>query len=218
MQPQGRTMPNGSTEQAYRPAATLAPFYTLGGPTTQFAGNGVDPWSEAGWGNKRARLRGQGVTEEDWMWRTALDCRQTDLMLKQYRLDRLQILEGDDATKGWVYALEEGTEKATEGNGQSSKPTAPSLERKRSGLIREVDMGDIEMAEEDVQAEAVIPGIAGELGEQPRRTSIVVQTANDDDKHIGSRSSIGSWKPGIVYAAYEVCLVDYAYRALADLS
>ena len=61
MQPQGRP-PAANADLAARGNISLSPWYTLGGPTTHFAGNGADPWSEAGWGHKRAKLRNAGVT------------------------------------------------------------------------------------------------------------------------------------------------------------
>ncbi|RSH87287.1 hypothetical protein EHS25_003196 [Saitozyma podzolica] len=107
MQPQGR--PPAHDREPAKSSFSLAPFYTLGGPTTHFAGNGADPWSEAGWGNKRAKLRGQGVSEEDWMLRTAEETRKVDGQLREYREERLQVLEGADA-RVWVWAQEERTE------------------------------------------------------------------------------------------------------------
>src|SRR5690349_12621998 len=103
MQPQGR--PPAHDREPTKSSFSLAPFYTLGGPTTHFAGNGADPWSEAGWGNKRAKLRGQGVSEEDWMLRTAEETRKVDGQLREYREERLQVLEGADAAV-WVWAQE----------------------------------------------------------------------------------------------------------------
>jgi chromatin structure-remodeling complex protein RSC7 len=107
MQPQGR--PPAHDREPAKSSFSLAPFYTLGGPTTHFAGNGADPWSEAGWGNKRAKLRGQGVSEEDWMLRTAEETKKVDGQLREYREERLQVLEGADAAV-WVWAQEQRTE------------------------------------------------------------------------------------------------------------
>lgn len=132
----------------------LSPFYTLGGPSTHFGGSGVDPWTEGGWGNRRAKLRGVGVTESDWMYRTALDCRMIDSTLRSYREERVGTLEGDDL-KGWVWTNENKVEDqddqvdklevvdspkvemATLGL-SSAAGLKPPTERKRSGLSREV--------------------------------------------------------------------------------
>jgi chromatin structure-remodeling complex protein RSC7 len=111
MQPQGR--PPVHDREPNKTTLSLAPFYTLGGPTTHFAGSGADPWSEAGWGNKRGRLRGQGVSEEDWMLRTAEESRKVDERLREYREERLVRLEGKDARR-WVFATQKWTEEGEE--------------------------------------------------------------------------------------------------------
>ena len=195
-------------ESNQRPAATFAPFYTLGGPTTQFGGSGADPWSEAGWGNKRTKLRAQGVSEEDWMLRNAEDCRQMDAVLREYRDERLSALEGVDATTGWVYGLESAADE--EKGNDLLKPIAPALGRKRSNLSQEVTVdavasgldahnnppgGDGDVSMEETGAEA-------ELGDR-----IVVET--DEEKMARSQWQWGvgaAWRPGTVQAVYEVCL------------
>lgn len=205
MQPQGRPSQNVSTDQvAQRPAVSLAPFYTLGGPTTQFAGNGADPWSEAGWGNKRGKLRGQGVGEEDWMLRTAMDCRRIDRELKETREERLKVLEGVDATKGWVYAMEEGTERG-DGNDGYLKAAAPGMERKRSGLSQEVTFGPIPVDENAPEPRRENGSLLPELEKTPGGT-IVVRKPEEEDRGSGIwRWGVGrEWKPGVIRAAYEV--------------
>jgi chromatin structure-remodeling complex protein RSC7 len=129
----------------------LSPFYTLGGPSTHFGGAGIDPWSEGGYGNRRARLRGAGVTAEDWMYRTAIESRGIDELLKGYRDERVGLLDGKDLN-GWVWMSEEKTDRPSQiqtqskpeiGNGESPKtlPSGlkpPTMDRQRSGLSREV--------------------------------------------------------------------------------
>jgi chromatin structure-remodeling complex protein RSC7 len=123
----------------------LSPFYTLGGPSTHFGGAGIDPWSDGGYGNKRARLRGAGVTAEDWMYKTALESRGIDELLKGYREERVGLLEGKDLN-GWVWNTEERTDRPSKPeitggespNIKSSGLKPPTMDRQRSGLSREV--------------------------------------------------------------------------------
>jgi chromatin structure-remodeling complex protein RSC7 len=121
----------------------LSPFYTLGGPSTHFGGAGIDPWSDGGYGNKRARLRGAGVTAEDWMYKTAMESRGIDQLLKGYREERVGLLEGKDLN-GWVWNTEERTDRPSKPEitgGESPKPSGlkpPTMDRQRSGLSREV--------------------------------------------------------------------------------
>jgi len=129
----------------------LSPFYTLGGPSTHFGGAGIDPWSEGGYGNRRAKLRGAGVTAEDWMYKTARESRALDEVLKGYREERVGLLEGKDLN-GWVWMAEEKTDRRSRpelgggggggGSGESPRITSglkpPTMDRQRSGLSREV--------------------------------------------------------------------------------
>ncbi len=210
MQPQGRPAQQTSTDQAQRPAVTLAPFYSLGGPTTHFAGSGADPWSEAGWGHKRSRLRNQGVSEGDWMFRIAEECRRVDAMLREYREERLKVLDKVDASKGWVYAVEQGTEKAVEEDDGWLRPVTPTLERKWSGLSQEVTFPgavDHEAAQApgdgnvSMEADADVVVV-----EEDQAGKIVGQTPGEEEEGSSRwRWGIGGeWKPGIIRAAYEV--------------
>lgn len=239
MQPQGRppTNPNAAHHDSSmavagvggaRSAMNLTPFYTLGGPTTQFAGNGADPWSEAGWGIKRAKLRTWGVTEEDWMLRTAEECRRIDGMLRELREDRLEVLEGKDA-EAWVHYRWNATEEAKEpeSTGPMEGPNGdvgdgalrpPLPDRKRSGLSQEVIPkeeedadGDVEMsAEPDTMAvEPKNSQDATEQREMPEGAtpggSIIVQKP-DEEAAMRTKwnCGFGSLKPGVVKAVYEV--------------
>ncbi|KAK8864469.1 hypothetical protein IAR55_001719 [Kwoniella newhampshirensis] len=197
-----------------RTAANLAPFYTVGGPTTHFAGNGADPWSEAGHGNRRTKMRGAGISEEDWMLRLAEDCRRMDEQLKGWRAERLADLEGADGTKGWVYATEqlaEHNEDESQENGTDGllKPVKPSLDRKTSLLSQEVTRGDVSLDEEpegdeveqgreDVNADVSMHEVASanEAGK-----IIVEELGVISDQHNWGLGA--SWQPGVVRAVYE---------------
>lgn len=170
----------------------LSPFYTLGGPSTHFAGSGIDPWTEGGWGNRRAKLRGVGVTEEDWMYRTAVDCRSVDSTLRSYRQERIGTLEGDDL-KGWVWTNENKAEGEVADEAEDEKmevvespkaeaPTLglgsetglkPPMERKRSALSREVTFEP--EAEQPSVDEALTPLPATDA-DVSMETSEIVQT------------------------------------------
>lgn len=72
------------------------PFYTVGGPTTHFAGQGVsDPFVEAGHGNKKVGLLRSGLTPENWMLEYAKGVQEKNMELAKERRERLgRIREG----------------------------------------------------------------------------------------------------------------------------
>ena len=167
-----------------RSAVALTPFYTVGGPSTHFAGAGIDPCAETGYGGRRAKLRMAGVTEEDWMYYTAESSRALDIQLREYRDERLVELEGADATNGWVFGIEtmtdgqdqdhgkeaieedmEGEVRLTNGPfGSTLKP--PDVQRKRSGLSQEATLDDealTPLATSDGGEEAEHPEASGVL-------------------------------------------------------
>lgn len=219
-----------------RSVLSLAPTYTLGGPTTHFAGSGADPWSEAGWGNKRQKLKSMGVSEEDWMYRTALETRAVDEQLKEYREDRLARLEGRDMA-GWVWTVQKIADgdstiveldkgEVDEGKGEREmtaewlKPPVP--ERRRSGLSQEVvleeDMGE---GSGQVEDEAVVEEVEM-VSDSPREIrseqgEIVIQT-EEEEAEFKSRLArkAGNWEPGVVRAIIEVSLLAYTYFHCAD--
>jgi chromatin structure-remodeling complex protein RSC7 len=132
----------------------LSPFYTIGGPSTHFGGAGIDPWTDGGHGNKHARMKSIGVHAEDWMYRTARECRNIDAGLRRYREERIGMLEGRDLD-GWVWTAEsaseqpaatdqvdgspeKGTREEVSGLGPNTGLKPPTMERQRSGLSREV--------------------------------------------------------------------------------
>ena len=148
MAPQGRAPAAGGVDRqlaglGYAPEPirhshiSLAPFYTLGGPTTTFAGSGEDPWANAGWGNKRMKLKSMGVSNEDWMWRLAKESREIDAQLREYRQERLPELEGKDldvwAWKGWNDDQKEEEAESTEEQGQSQAGTPKIAENGGEG-------------------------------------------------------------------------------------
>jgi len=172
----------------------LSPFYTLGGPSTHFGGSGIDPWTEGGHGGRRTRLKGVGVTAEDWMYRTAVECRGLDEVLKGYREERVGLLEGKDLN-GWVWMEEDKAErpsgsgfgsKALEnghGSGDSPKidhsglplPSSlkpPTMDRQRSGLSREVTFepettqDEVGISMDTMKPDATTPGVVAAVDEE----------------------------------------------------
>ncbi|ORY21113.1 chromatin remodelling complex Rsc7/Swp82 subunit-domain-containing protein [Naematelia encephala] len=202
LNPQGRPPNNTATQEITRQAANLTSFYTLGGPTTTFAGNGADPFSEHGHGHKRARLRNVGVTEEDWILRTAEESRRIDAQLKAYRAERLVELNGPDLN-GWVWTAERSTEKM-EGRDDLS---LPKVERRRSALSHEVVLqGDEKEPEVDVDVSMHLAQEVenGDGDGKAEAGKIVVQTP-EETRHASAAFNwgLGSWAPGLVKAAYE---------------
>jgi hypothetical protein len=68
------------------------PFYTAGGPTTHWGDDGIDPWTGAGYGNKRAKLVSRGIGPDNWMWKMASTARQWEDQMKSERLERMMDL------------------------------------------------------------------------------------------------------------------------------
>ncbi|ORX36579.1 chromatin remodelling complex Rsc7/Swp82 subunit-domain-containing protein [Kockovaella imperatae] len=184
-------------------AVALTPFYTVGGPTTQFGGSGLDPWSDAGWGGKRTKLRSIGVSEDDWMLRTAEESRAIDKQLREYREERLKVLQGVDATTGWVYAMENRDGESSlvnaqglsqnkghahaNGNGHLLRP--PIQGRKRSALAQEITM---ESDEEEDNEEQYRDGAGGEEDEDEEMNSDPSATESEQlsetgDHHVDDR-------------------------------
>lgn len=200
-------------------AANLIPFYSLGGPTTQFGGNGANPLYEAGWGNKRAKLKSMGVTEEDWMFKTAEESRRIDAQLKVYREERLLPLEGADL-RGWVYT----TENLTEGKDTTTEEVLLAVPDIK--IDKEDQFGDragpslTPAIKDDEEVLTPLPSVHGndvEMGDgeaeadqddQAGRTmagQIVVETEEVRQRNASKWNwGLGSWKAGVVKASYEV--------------
>lgn len=212
---------------ASRQNVSFTPFYTLGGPTTHFGGHGLDPFSGAGWGNKRARMRTIGTDEENWMLKLAEESRMMDARLREFRQERLVELEGEDATRGWVYALERTTEEdVNDGRGNLDALRMPGLqpptmERKRSGLSREVSLPFKGLDDGEDDALTPLPQEAGDDDAMAGSEGGLDQSAIKDYTTPGGRIivqseqeairdqsrynwGLGSWTAGTIKAAYEV--------------
>lgn len=193
----------------------LASFYTVGGPTTHFGSNGLDPWNDVAHG-KRGRLRLLGVTEEDWMLRTAEEARRIDETLRKYREERIGALEGPDA-HGWVYTAERRAAGEIEDNFQQEGTLPPRSEAGSTPAIRPHPLAR-EVTFEPPSSEplspappeptptpapgAVFTGLAEAEAEEPKLTggTIVVES---EAQTVHSRPGVGSWVPGVIRAAYE---------------
>lgn len=198
--------------ESSRSLAHLSTFYTVGGPTTHFAGNGVDPWTDSGWGNKRSRLRTAGVTEEDWMLRTAEEARAVDEQLRKYREERLKLLEGVDAMRGWVFAAEnatEGTTAKSELIGDAAdvfRAPAPT-EGKKSALSNEVTMEDAGDEGESASAEEAFENKDSDAHQATVEDKEAIITEEPGKMTSKYNWGLGkSWQPGAVRAVYEVSL------------
>lgn len=190
----------------------LTSWYTLGGPTTHFGGNGSGGW--------RGGKRGRGLDEEEqWMFRLAEESRELDRQLKAGRDERLMLLEGEDKTRGWVWAGEddgakEKDEKSEEAakaeigdSGNSAGLRPPIGERKRSGLVREIkfDEEDGRGAREDVEMGQTAQELRRRQG--PGGRDVIVQTEQEEVKHRSKWNwGLGGWQPGSIRAVYEVGL------------
>lgn len=97
-----------------------APFYIPGGPTTHWGGAGWNPWHNAGQGNKRARLKGEGLTPDNWMWRMARDAREREREIRELRERRLADFSGERLT---VYSEQYGDEQKSGIKGYSADTT-----------------------------------------------------------------------------------------------
>ncbi|EJT50068.1 protein-nucleus import-related protein [Trichosporon asahii var. asahii CBS 8904] len=181
--------------------STLASFYPAGGATTQFGSNGADPWAD-NLNQKRHRLRQLGVTEEDWMLRTAEDSRRIDETLRGIREERITELEGVDATRGWVYA----TERYSEGlvKKEPQHPLARELSLDAAPSSDALSPAPPESAVNVALAEA---NGNPETEQAERRTfegtpggKIVVE---NEAETVNGRPRKGKWTPGVIRAAYE---------------
>lgn len=213
MNTQGRPSGYAYDTGPSRAAMTLVPFYTLGGPTTHFAGNGADPWSDAGWGNRRAKMKGSGANEEDWMWRTAVECRNVDAMLKEYREERLKVLDGVDVAKGWVYQLEHAPERGLAEEGVSGRKMleVPGMERQRSGLSQEVILDDVKVPSSVMTPRPDEEGGVTEVDEDgliKKPGGEIVLESEEQRLRTKWKHIAGSWEPGVVKAVYEVSAVQ----------
>ena len=206
--------------------ANLAPFYSIGGPTTHFAGTGAHPFGESGWGNKKSKLRSMGISEEDWMLRTAEDARLVDSQLKAYRAERLQTLEGSDKAV-WVYATERVAEGVKEEAGATDvtqlKPSTLQVAPKEdeealTPLPVEDDASKAGETPAAIPTEPLVPSAVSAAPRGPSEVtsggSIVVETPEIAARNASKYNwGLGSWQPGVVKAAYEVsCIKSPQHR------
>ena len=214
LNPQGRP-PAHPSDREREPlgivkAFSLSPFYTLGGPSTHFGGSGADPWTESG-GHKRARLKATGVTEKEWIFRTAESTREAEKYLLDLRKDAIAPLRGDDL-KGWVWTVErkeDSVGKLVNSGLLGHPPKRPmSGEAKRSALAQEatVEDGDVEMnGSQDKHNDMGL-----DEQEMSGRGQIVVQSAEEEEMEAAKHHwGLGEWRPGVVQAAFEVRFWSY---------
>ncbi|WVW84005.1 hypothetical protein I302_106030 [Kwoniella bestiolae CBS 10118] len=189
----GDTTGLGGNTSAGRYTYSLTPFYTIGGHTTTFGGNGSDPFTDAGSGNKRQKLKSAGVNDENWIWMSSRDSAVVNQQLREYRDERLRVLEGKDLEGNWVF----GNEAQEEEVGVVGKTLAPPLDRRRSGLSRDVTRELTQQVDEDVMMES--QGIEESIPEE--KSDIVVRDPREVDPkyHWG----LGSWRRGVVKAVFE---------------
>jgi hypothetical protein len=103
-----------------------APFYIPGGPTTHWGGAGWNPWHHAGQGNKRARLKAEGLTPDNWMWRMAREAREKEREMRDVRERRLTDLAGERLT---VWSEQYGADEQKNGvKGHSAEDVHQSQE------------------------------------------------------------------------------------------
>ncbi|WOO80124.1 Chromatin structure-remodeling complex subunit RSC7 [Vanrija pseudolonga] len=176
--------------------SALTPFYTVGGPTTHFGGTGADPWSDTVHG-RRGKLRGLGVTEEDWMLRTAEESRRIDETLRGYRDERIEVLSGQD-TRGWVHYSEEF----------SSGAIKPEVDEHKHPLANELtfDTGSEPLTPAPPEPAAPAADNKPEASEDkpvvdkvPGGKIVVERESETRD----GRPKKSKWQPGVVRAAYE---------------
>lgn len=185
----------GMLADAMATKSALGSWSNVGGFTTQFGGNGVDPWSD--YHAKRGKLRQLGVTEEDWILRTAEDSRRIDETLRVYRGERLASLEGEDALRGWVYVTEQRS---------AGEIKVAEKEESKHPLANEVTFEPPSEPLTPAPLENPTSEALGEINNmsEDHKTpggKIVIETA-EETAH--GRLKMDKWVPGTVYAAYEV--------------
>lgn len=179
---------------------SLQSWYSAGGPTTQFGLNGADPWAD-NLNQKRHRLRQLGVTEEDWMLRTAEDSRRIDEQLRGYREERITELEGVDATRGWVYATERYSEGLVKKEPQhplarelslDAAPSSDALSPAPPESAVNVALAEVNGNSDKAEPQRVPTGTPG--------GKIILES---EAETMNGRPRKGKWTPGVIRAAYE---------------
>ncbi|WWC89246.1 uncharacterized protein L201_004166 [Kwoniella dendrophila CBS 6074] len=216
---------------------SLTPFYTIGGITTQFGlNNGFqDPFTDAGYGNKRQKLKSAGVTYENYLYLTSKESLRINQELNLIRNQHLKPIKPKNGNENdlnvWVYSKEKQTdqippstnttttinEKKEESvesyNNHENKLLHPGLDRKRSGLSREVTRGLTEQLEEDDEKESIQPIQNDiEMNENDDTSEQVIHKDSDQPELIVEKPNqinssfhwgLGSWSKGVVKAVYE---------------
>ncbi|OCF60682.1 hypothetical protein L486_00318 [Kwoniella mangroviensis CBS 10435] len=191
---------------------SLTPFYPIGGPTTTFAGNGSDPFTEAGSGNKKQKLKSAGVNDQNWIYLTSKDSLAVNQQLQAYRNERLGTLDGTDLEGNWVYTVEEkAEEKEEQVQEEDKKMLAPGLDRKRSGLSHDVtreltqQLGDDVVNGDTLQEDIVMDESCGIEDSIPIPEEKGPEIVTKDPREVDSKYhwGLGSWTRGVVRAAYE---------------
>jgi chromatin structure-remodeling complex protein RSC7 len=165
-----------------------------------------------------------GVTEEDWMWRTAEETRLLDVRIRENREERLVELKGDDL-RTWVYSMEnlsEGKEyeeislavpdikvvkedlAGRPGSAHPDDAAVTPLPSTHEANVETVEEGQAEgrPANGEPNVEKV------EANERVDRTpggQVIVETEELRRRHASKYNwGLGSWQAGVVKAAYEV--------------
>ena len=189
---------------------TLSSFYQVGGPTTHFGGNGSDPWSDLGHG-KRGRLRALGVTEEDWILRTAEDARRIDEVLRGYREERIGVLEGPDAYC-WVYNAERrATGELPDDKEEPKAEPTTGAEGEITPAVKPHPLASeltFDASSEPLSPLPPDPPTATALAEV-NETAEFEKTPGgkiivESESETAAPAPVGRWIPGTIQAAYEV--------------
>lgn len=207
-----------------------APFYTSGGPTTHWGGSGIDPWTDAGIENKRARLLSHGMTADNWMWKLALTARQWESsVLRAERNSRFNDLTSTgEASSGFVWFGQYGQDprKPLEGEQVKQGKTLREVGKTpfKTPTYESVDESqdtDGQRQQLDVQRESVAPPtttttttprvaaspIGGEGQREQQRAEndagrVIVESQKETLKR--KREAAKTFEPGRSFGVYEV--------------
>lgn len=197
-----------------------APFYFPGGPTTHWGGAGWNPWHNAGQGNKRAKLQGQGFTRDNWMWKMAQEAREREREIREARERMMVDFSGERLTvfheqyAGDEQLVKQGittdaattTNSATVGREEAERRTAP-LAQDIAGLFehdkafRQRYRKATNMHNGTFDESQLISGV-GDVG------SVIVETRAETMSRQGQRAI--KLKPGVYRGMYEVCITPVA--------
>jgi chromatin structure-remodeling complex protein RSC7 len=168
-----------------------APFYFPGGPTTHWGGAGWNPWHNAGQGNKRAKLQGQGFTRDNWMWKMAQEAREREREIREAREHRLVDFSGERLTV--FYEQYAGDEQAS---GKQGIKTDTAVTVNGSTKQEQAERRTTPLAQDETFDESQLMAGAGDVG------SVVVETRAETMLRHG-QSAI-KLKAGVYRGMYEV--------------